>query len=187
MWVWRRDRRRRGRQHVHGRQQGIALDRACSRIAWPVWRSCSPQRRRGGHAAVRGFRRLGTNRRVGPLARNALFDGWRQGGVAQGLQASPGRRCACGHRPTRQPARRQDGRRLRPAHSANALRRTRPAHARPTAGGAIAGHVRVPAPTLEDRKWDRQNGHSRVRVERQRETTCRVAHLPGEARPPASR
>jgi hypothetical protein len=121
----------------------------CSRIAWPVWRSCS----RSDGVAVTPPLVASAAWRESPrrAARSPCTVRWLASGRGSaGPRASPGRRCACGHRPIRWPARRPHARRLRRRTRPGVLRRTRPARARPAAGGAIAGHVRVAGhPALE--------------------------------------
>src|SRR3546814_2180047 len=64
-------------------KQKTAYEMRISDWSSDVCSSDLSQRRRGGHAALGGFRGLGANGRIGTFACHALPDGWRGFGVAQ--------------------------------------------------------------------------------------------------------
>jgi hypothetical protein len=167
-------------QHVHGREQGIALDRPLQQDGLTRLAIEQPQRWRGGHAALGGFLGLGADERIGPLARQALLDGRRRFGIAQAI----GQALAVAARVGIDPF---DGlpEGGMPARFGGALgqaclgRRGRLVRGQRLVV-PLQGHVGVVAhPALELREVLPAERTFQVGIERQREAAFGVAHLPG--------
>lgn len=168
-----------GHQHVHGRKQGIALDRPLQQDGLARLAIEQAKRRRGGHAALGGFRGLGADERIDALARQALLDGRRRVGVAQAI----GQALAVAARVGIDPL---DGfpERGMPTRFGGALGQACLGRRGGLVRGQrlvvpLQGHVGVVAdPALE--LWEVLPAERafQVGIERQRETALRVAHLP---------